>query len=75
MYVGGDYMARKTFYITDEKALEKLTNEKNESRYVTNLILKDIKIQRKITEKDIMLLIRQYLNQEKALLMQSFGEV
>lgn len=53
---------RKTIYINDELVLNKLSQEKNQSRYISDLIMKDIIGDDYITEERVLQIIKQYFS-------------
>lgn len=55
---------RKNFYITNEAVLKKLASVDNKSKYITNLILKDIEQSQKISlidKNEIIKIVQEYL--------------
>ena len=53
---------RKTIYINDDLILNRLSQEKNQSRYISDLIMKDIVGETFATEERVLQIIKQYLS-------------
>ena len=53
---------RKTIYITDDLVLNRLSQEKNQSRYISDLIMKDIVGETFATEERVLQIIKQYFS-------------
>ena len=53
---------RKTIYITDDLVLNRLSQEKNQSRYISDLIMKDIIGETYATEERVLQIIKQYFS-------------
>ena len=53
---------RKTIYITDDLILNRLSQEKNQSRYISDLIMKDIVGETFATEERVLQIIKQYFS-------------
>ena len=53
---------RKTIYINDDLILNRLSQEKNQSRYISDLIMKDIVGETFVTEERVLQIIKQYFS-------------
>ena len=53
---------RKTIYINDDLILNRLSQEKNQSRYISDLIMKDIVGETFATEERVLQIIKQYFS-------------
>lgn len=52
-------MPRKTFNIDNEKALEKIESQQNQSKYLVNLVLNDINSRKNISEEEVLNIIKE----------------
>jgi NADH:ubiquinone oxidoreductase subunit E len=58
-------MKRKQIVLHDKKVIEYLEKQQNQSKYIEELIIKDINKNKYVTKEEVIELIKKYVNWQK----------